>query len=1011
MPELAKVIATSEDWLMERVLSYALARGYTKYTSTLKEAWRLSISGLSGALLSALPGALEGMELGPDDTYAGDAASAFAVQEARLHRTRGISLAMFLGLLKYYRQSYLDLLEQAEMADGRAEARRFVERFFDRVEVGIASEWCSLSEQAKLDGLQEANRLMVNEKNRYLTLFESLSTPVVFISQAGLIENINLAALTWLGQESTPGAEYFHASAADLADGDGREIFSGRAATEVFPWLAQPLERMLKYGGGQVSLTHRLGKGRSGRDVIATVTTNQDISGQYQGVVLVIQEVTELVRSRELVAESNRRLEAEVRMRTKALEQANLRLKDEVRERELYQQALTESASLYRAVVEDQGELICRFQPQGVILFANKAYTRVFGGGLVSQAEIPARIQHQGVERSLDDVLALITEQSPVLGFEQQASTPSGQKLWYSWTCRGIYGSEGALVAYQLVGQDVTRAREAEQALRELNESLERTVQERTDKLEERAQSFERMNENLTRQVESRKQAELALAKAAAEQQVKVRQITALYGLSEVLRTHWNSAQEMLSHAADALQQGWRKQGGVAGEIVFDGQPCRSQNYQDGREGLTRPLTTFGQVRGSVAIFHVGPDAPKGGMLFQKDEKELLTTIAHQIERSLEAYLSHTRLAQSEHEFREFFDNAAEAIFIHDENGQILDANINAGIWLNLATEDMVGASLLDFAIDEDREGMAGRFLNALREAPEMFQLTLRRKDGFAIPLELLCQAQDYQGRRVLVSSGRNITKRQQAEAEAQRRMDQERLLSGISSRLVNAIGSEIPAAMHETLAEVCGFVGMQRAAVYRFEESRQRFDLAHQWSAEGLQGLPKILKTLGRVKTPWLFERTLTKEWLTIRAADHLPPAAYKEKRLLGEAGVNCLTVVPMSLRGRLQGLFLVASQKSALLPAPDPRLLLQFATMFSNVMLRQHIRKALNENANLTTSILNALSTYLCVLDKRGEITLVNRTLRLAPFIVVFVDSKIIGALAKAVDLYRSVKPGQTR
>jgi len=457
-----------------------------------------------------------------------------------------------------------------------------------------------------------------------------------------------------------------------------------------------------------------------------------------------------------------------------------------------------------------------------------------------------------------------------------------------------------------------------------------------------------------------------------------VRQTTALYGLSEVLGTSWTSEREMLCQAVDALQQGWLAQGATAGEIIFDGQSCRSRNYQDGCECLVRGLTVFGQERGSVTICHVGQCDPQGRVDFQKDEEELLTSMARQIERALEAHLSHERLAQSEREFREFFDNAAEAIFIHDETGRILDANTNAGIWLNRATGDVVGQSLLDFVAEEDRENLAARFQNSLRETPEVFQATLKRKDGFTIPLELLCQAQDFQGRRVLVSSGRNIAKRLQAEAEARRRMDQERLVSGISSRLVNAIGAEIPAAMSETLAKICGFIGMQRAAVYHFGESTQRFDLVHQWHAEGLPALPPALKSLGRIKTPWLFERSKTQEWMSIRDARHLPPAAHKEKRLLDEAGITCLTAIPMSLRGRLQGLFLVACLQSGELPQPDPQLLLQFAPMFSNIMLRQRIRKALNENANLTTSILNALSAHLCVLDKRGVITLVNRTWR---------------------------------
>ncbi|MBA4358278.1 MAG: hypothetical protein C0405_11210, partial [Desulfovibrio sp.] len=302
----------------------------------------------------------------------------------------------------------------------------------------------------------------------------------------------------------------------------------------------------------------------------------------------------------------------------------------------------------------------------------------------------------------------------------------------------------------------------------------------------------------------------------------------------------------------------------------------------------------------------------------------------------------------------------------------------NAGIWLNLATEVLVSANLLDFVAAEDKEPLAEHFRNAMSESSDLFLATLRRKDGFAIPLEMLCQVQGYQGRRVLVSSGRNIAKRLKAEAEARRRMNQEQLLSGISSRLVNAIGPEVPAAMVETLAEICGFIGMQRAAVYHFEPSAKRFGLAHQWRAEGLPPLPRSLQSLGRLKTPWLFERSMTQEWMTIRDVGHLPPAAHKEKQLLAEAGINCLTAIPMSVRGRLQGLFLVACTGPGTTSQPDPQLLVQFAPLFSNIMLRQHSREALRESANLTSSILNSLSTYLCVLDRHGVITLVNRAWR---------------------------------
>jgi len=55
MRELARLLRQNEDWLMNRTLTHALAHGYTAYTSIAVEDWRLSIAGLSDALLEAMP--------------------------------------------------------------------------------------------------------------------------------------------------------------------------------------------------------------------------------------------------------------------------------------------------------------------------------------------------------------------------------------------------------------------------------------------------------------------------------------------------------------------------------------------------------------------------------------------------------------------------------------------------------------------------------------------------------------------------------------------------------------------------------------------------------------------------------------------------------------------------------------------------------------------------------------------------------------------------------------------
>jgi len=119
--KLHNLIVENEDWLMANILHHAIERGYAAYTSTLVEPWRLSICGLSQPLLATLANKRESLELAPDEDYTQDAIAAFGILEAKRHRQRGISIAMFMGLFKYYRQSYVDLLDKASfMADEKS---------------------------------------------------------------------------------------------------------------------------------------------------------------------------------------------------------------------------------------------------------------------------------------------------------------------------------------------------------------------------------------------------------------------------------------------------------------------------------------------------------------------------------------------------------------------------------------------------------------------------------------------------------------------------------------------------------------------------------------------------------------------------------------------------------------------------------------------------------------------------------------------------------------------------
>ncbi|MHC1752476.1 PAS domain S-box protein [Humidesulfovibrio sp.] len=463
---------------------------------------------------------------------------------------------------------------------------------------------------------------------------------------------------------------------------------------------------------------------------------------------------------------------------------------------------------------------------------------------------------------------------------------------------------------------------------------------------------------------------------------VQLREATGLNRLTTVLNQDADSEDELLARAAKALPRCWDDTGLLLARVRFDGldywsaPPPQSQPGEDPAQPLAEPLSEslsiLGQERGFVQLFGL-----QGWQAFQPADALMLAAIARQLEHVLQTRHSLSLLGKSERQFREFFDNAADAIFIHDDTGHILDANKNAGIWLSLSTGSMNAINLLEHFTKADRETVAARFTNALRGTPELFQATLVRRDGFSIPAEFLCQTQDYQGRHVLVSSGRNITSRLRAQDEIERRLKTEALVSAISTRLINSGETGMARAIEDSLSDLCDFLGMRRGGVFLYEEKSRAFLLTYQQRAHPDAALAQNLRRVGPLKAPWFTERILAGERVLIRNAAHMPPAGHKEKALLGQAGIACLAAVPMKVNDRLLGVLAVA----AATPMDPARLaganvLEQVTLLFSNALERQRTGAALRQSEGLARAILDALPANLCVLDKNGVLAMVNKS-----------------------------------
>ena len=139
----------------------------------------------------------------------------------------------------------------------------------------------------------------------------------------------------------------------------------------------------------------------------------------------------------------------------------------DVTERERMIHDLREAAQRYQAVVEDQTEMICRFDRDFRLTFANAAYRAAFerpGQDLIGVRFLDL-IPDDQARAEIEAGLRGLSSSSPFLEDTYRETTVGGQETWQTWINRAFFDPDGQVLGYQAVGRDVSGEHEAREAL------------------------------------------------------------------------------------------------------------------------------------------------------------------------------------------------------------------------------------------------------------------------------------------------------------------------------------------------------------------------------------------------------------------------------------------------------------------------------------------------------------------------------------------------------------------
>jgi PAS domain S-box-containing protein len=147
-------------------------------------------------------------------------------------------------------------------------------------------------------------------------------------------------------------------------------------------------------------------------------------------------------------------------------ERMSLALLTDATERVQAELQIKKSEELYRSVVEDQVDLIARYNPDGIRTFANDAYCRFIGH---PREELIGKPLWEHIPVSDHDRMrenfARLTPENPVLYYEHCDVTAKGKVVVNQWIDRAVFDADGKLREIQCIGRDVTKQRATEERL------------------------------------------------------------------------------------------------------------------------------------------------------------------------------------------------------------------------------------------------------------------------------------------------------------------------------------------------------------------------------------------------------------------------------------------------------------------------------------------------------------------------------------------------------------------
>ena len=195
----------------------------------------------------------------------------------------------------------------------------------------------------------------------------------------------------------------------------------------------------------------------------------------------------------------------------------------DVTDAKIHEEELEHDEALYRSILTDQTEPICRLDTNGKLTFSNEVYKTYFGDE--THGSFVFSLKEEDKER-MKDYMNSFDAENQVKLFESPIIMPEGDVQWWQWVTKAVFNINGEIGEFQFVGHDVTRQKKIEEEMNGVLCNLEVEIKDKTDEFEAMKESLNSKIEDLNDEILKTKDHERSLEKKRDELEDGVKNIS-----------------------------------------------------------------------------------------------------------------------------------------------------------------------------------------------------------------------------------------------------------------------------------------------------------------------------------------------------------------------------------------------------------------------------------------------------------------------------------------------------